>query len=193
MRCLEYWSRDVLRNFIPIQVLYGNVPWDTNQSMKSFQLSLKKPIDFPNTVPLSAKMKNLISKMLIFKDEERINIKDVKLIIDEMLNYGWLILTSSYCIQLNKSYIIKWPAKFNRIFCTKLYWLEIQGLANPISYYASLIITLKITTDKPSALISPTNSHLSKEKRFKCKFGILHHYQDIEISEISVIDGLLRL
>lgn len=33
-------------------------------------------------------MKNLISKMLIFKDEERINIKEVKLIIDEMLYYA---------------------------------------------------------------------------------------------------------
>jgi hypothetical protein len=72
---------------IKTQVLYGNVPWDVNQTMKSFQLSLKKPIDFPNTVALSAKMKNLISKMLIFKDEERINIKDVKMIIDEMLHY----------------------------------------------------------------------------------------------------------
>jgi hypothetical protein len=50
-------------------VLYGNVPWDANQTMKSFQISLKKPIDFPNTVPISPKMKNLISKTLIFKDE----------------------------------------------------------------------------------------------------------------------------
>lgn len=69
-------------------MLYGNVPWDTNQTMKSFQLSLKKPIEFSNTVAISAKMKNLISKMLIFKDEERISIKDVKLIIDEMVHYG---------------------------------------------------------------------------------------------------------
>jgi hypothetical protein len=68
-------------------VLYGNVPWDTNQSMRSFQLSLRKPIEFPNSVSISPKMKNLISKMLIFKDEERINIKDAKLVIDEML-YG---------------------------------------------------------------------------------------------------------
>lgn len=68
-------------------MLYGNVPWDTNQSMRSFQLSLRKPIEFPNSVSISPKMKNLISKMLIFKDEERINIKDAKLVIDEML-YG---------------------------------------------------------------------------------------------------------
>jgi hypothetical protein len=53
--------------------------------MRSFQLSLRKPIEFPSSVPLSPKMKNLISKMLIFKDEERINIKDVKLVIDDML------------------------------------------------------------------------------------------------------------
>lgn len=63
-------------------MLYGNVPWDTNQSIKAFQLSLKKPIDFPNNTVLSPSMKNLISKMLIFKDEERINIKDAKVIID---------------------------------------------------------------------------------------------------------------
>jgi hypothetical protein len=37
--------------------------------MKTFQLSLRKPIDFPSTVPISPTMKNLISKMLIFKDE----------------------------------------------------------------------------------------------------------------------------
>ena len=69
-------------------MLYGNVPWYTNQTMKSFQMSLKKPIEFSNAVAISAKMKNLISKMLIFKDEERISIKDVKLIIDEMVHYG---------------------------------------------------------------------------------------------------------
>lgn len=39
-------------------------------------------------IPVSPAMKNLISKMLIFKDEERINIKEVKLIIDEMLYYA---------------------------------------------------------------------------------------------------------
>ena len=85
MRCVEHRSSHVLCTYTSIQVLYGNVPWDTNQSMRSFQLSLRKPIEFPNSVAISAKMKNLISKMLIFKDEERINIKDVKLVIDEML------------------------------------------------------------------------------------------------------------
>lgn len=90
IRC-DVWSIGVVMYYVNIhicQVLYGNVPWDTNQTLKSFHLSLKKPIDFPNMVPISAKMKNLISKMLIFKDEERINIKDVQLSIDEMLNYG---------------------------------------------------------------------------------------------------------
>jgi hypothetical protein len=68
-------------------VLYGNVPWDTNQTLKSFQLSLRKPIDFPPGVQISLQLKNLISRMLIFKDEERISIKEVKLIMDELLSH----------------------------------------------------------------------------------------------------------
>jgi hypothetical protein len=47
--------------------------------MQTFRLSLRKPVSFTKNINVSLKMKNLISKMLIFKDEDRISIKDVKL------------------------------------------------------------------------------------------------------------------
>ncbi len=65
---MEYRSGHVLCIFVLMQVLYGTVPWNTNQSMKNFQLSLKKPIDFNPNAMVSLQMKNLISKMLIFRE-----------------------------------------------------------------------------------------------------------------------------
>ena len=56
-------------------MLYGKVPWNSNQSIQSFQVSLKMPIDFPNGVKISQKPKNL----LMFDDQLKINTKSVKL------------------------------------------------------------------------------------------------------------------
>lgn len=81
IRC-DVWSIGVVMYY----VLYGTVPWDTNQTLKSFQLSLKRPIEFVPGVQVSLPLKNLISRMLIFKDEDRINIKDVKVILDGLIN-----------------------------------------------------------------------------------------------------------
>jgi hypothetical protein len=69
-------------------VLYGNVPWNTGENMQMFQLSLRKPIDFPPLVKVSPNMKNLISRMLIFREEDRVSIKEVKVILDEMTENG---------------------------------------------------------------------------------------------------------
>jgi len=82
---MEYWCCILLRIYlINIQILYGQVPWDATQDMQSFRLALRKPIEFNKTISISYKMKNLISKMLIFKDEDRICIKDVKLELEEI-------------------------------------------------------------------------------------------------------------
>ncbi len=83
----DVWSIGVVFYYVSFQlfkILYGQVPWDATQDMQSFRLALRKPIEFNKTVNLSHKMKNLISKMLIFKDEDRISIKDVKLEFDEI-------------------------------------------------------------------------------------------------------------
>ena len=84
---MEYRSGLLLcKFFYKIQILYGQVPWDATQDMQSFRLALRKPVEFNKTVTISYKMKNLISKMLIFKDEDRICIKDVKLQLDDIID-----------------------------------------------------------------------------------------------------------
>ena len=40
---------------------------------------------YPPSVEISVRMKNLISKMLLFKEEQRIEIKKVKMELDEMI------------------------------------------------------------------------------------------------------------
>ena len=85
---MVYRRRNVLCTLYTIKVLYGSVPWNTNQTMKSFQLSLRKPVEFNPNMTVSLRMKNLISKMLLFKEEERINIKDVAMELDEMIESG---------------------------------------------------------------------------------------------------------
>lgn len=67
------------------QALYGKVPWETNQNLQSFQLSLRKPIEFDPSVQLSSRIKNLISRMLIFKDEDRISIKQAREMLQDMV------------------------------------------------------------------------------------------------------------
>ena len=49
------------------------MPWRTDQTLESFQMCLRKPLDFSKNIELSNKMKNVISKMLIFKDEKGSN------------------------------------------------------------------------------------------------------------------------
>jgi serine/threonine protein kinase len=84
----DVWSIGVVMYYVVIvltQVLFGTVPWNTNQTLKSFQMSLRKPVEFNPSTPITLRMKNLISKMLLFREEERINIKDVKVELDEMI------------------------------------------------------------------------------------------------------------
>jgi serine/threonine protein kinase len=43
----DVWSIGVVMYYVIVpytKVLYGNVPWNTNQTLKSFQLSLRKPV-----------------------------------------------------------------------------------------------------------------------------------------------------
>lgn len=65
---MECWGGNVLCTRYAIQVLYANVPWNTNQDIKSFQLSLRRPVQFNPKIAVSIRMKNLISKMLLFKE-----------------------------------------------------------------------------------------------------------------------------
>ena len=68
-----------------MKALYGKVPWETGQNLQSFHLSLRKPIGFDPSVQLSSKIKNLISRMLIFKDEDRISIKQAREMLQDMV------------------------------------------------------------------------------------------------------------
>ena len=85
MRRVEYRCRHVLCTWVKTQALYGKVPWETNQNLQSFQLSLRKPIEFDPSVQLSSRIKNLISRMLIFKDEDRISIKQAREMLQDMV------------------------------------------------------------------------------------------------------------
>ena len=42
-------------------------------------------MEFNSKTLISIRMKNLISKMLLFKEEQRVSIKDVKIELDEMI------------------------------------------------------------------------------------------------------------
>ena len=57
-------------------MIYGLLPWkEKNSSIQELTESIKKEqIHFPNTVDVPEKLKNLIKKMLVIDEEERISI-----------------------------------------------------------------------------------------------------------------------
>ena len=60
------------------KMLYGFYPWETASSIAELRLAIKKKINFPKNDKVSPQMKNLICKMLMRLEEERISIKELE-------------------------------------------------------------------------------------------------------------------
>ncbi|CAK82447.1 unnamed protein product (macronuclear) [Paramecium tetraurelia] len=70
----DVWSLGV----ILYQMLFGVLPWkDTNSIIQLLNAINNQKIQFPNTNPVGQEMKDLITKMLQKREEDRINIKEV--------------------------------------------------------------------------------------------------------------------
>lgn len=69
----DVWSTGVMF----YELLYGKLPW-TGYSVSNLYGNIKsKALEFPKEVKVSSETKDLLSKMLKFKDEERASWKDV--------------------------------------------------------------------------------------------------------------------
>lgn len=69
----DVWSTGIMA----FELLFRAIPWDGKCIPTLYKNIKTKPLKFPNTNSISCELKDLLTKMLTFKDEDRISWNDV--------------------------------------------------------------------------------------------------------------------
>ncbi len=76
----DVWSLGV----VFYQTLCGFMPWDIGDGFESLKENITKGCRFPASLKISPDMEKLICSMLRIPENERINIRDVEMVLKQM-------------------------------------------------------------------------------------------------------------